>query len=173
MYHSLQYLRYTNVIVKIALVFFVLLLTLTFSMPVTQANTGTGTVSTGSSTGTGTVSTGSSTGTGTVSTGSSTGTGTVNTTPAARLQNPLAGTIDSLPDLVKELLNIVLIIGTPIVALAIIFAGFMLVAAQGNPEKLQKARSALLWAIVGGAVLLGSYILAQAIGGSVNELIAP
>lgn len=95
------------------------------------------------------------------------------TTPAAQLQNPLAGTIDSLPDLVKELLNIVLIIGTPIVALAIIFAGFMLVAAQGNPEKLQKARSALLWAIVGGAVLLGSYILAQAIGGSVNELIAP
>ena len=101
--------------------------------------------------------------------------GTLSTpsTPAATLQNPLGGNIDSLPALVKELLNIVLIIGTPLVALAIIFAGFMLVAAQGNPEKLQKARSALLWAIVGGAVLLGSYILAQAIGGSVNELITP
>ena len=164
MYHSLQLIKYTNIVTKIAFVFFVLLVTLTFSMPITHANTHQGT---------GTVSTGSSQGTGTVSTGSGQGTGTITTTPAARLQNPLAGTIDSLPDLVKELLNIVLIIGTPIVALAIIFAGFMLVAAQGNPEKLQKARSALLWAVVGGAVLLGSYILAQAIGGSVNELIAP
>ena len=86
------------------------------------------------------------------------------------LENPLEGTVDSLPDLVRELLNIVLIIGTPLVALAIIFAGFMLVAAQGNPEKLQKARQALLWAIVGGAVLLGSYVLAQAIGGTVEQL---
>ncbi len=63
-----------------------------------------------------------------------------------------------------------MIIGTPLVALAIIFAGFMLVAAQGNPEKLQKARQALLWAVVGGAVLLGSYVLAQAIGGTVEQL---
>ncbi|MBP6925798.1 MAG: hypothetical protein KBC22_01925 [Candidatus Pacebacteria bacterium] len=86
------------------------------------------------------------------------------------LENPLAGNIDSIPALVKSLLNIVLIIGTPLVALAIIFAGFMLVAAQGNPEKLQKARQALLWAIVGGAVLLGAYVIAQAIGGTVEQL---
>ncbi len=97
---------------------------------------------------------------------------TETTTPPAvtMLENPLAGNIDSIPALVKSLLNIVLIIGTPLVALAIIFAGFMLVAAQGNPEKLQKARQALLWAIVGGAVLLGAYVIAQAIGGTVEQL---
>ena len=89
---------------------------------------------------------------------------------AVYLENPLSGNINSLPELIKSLLNIVLIIGTPLVALAIIFAGFMLVAAQGNPEKLQKARQALLWAVVGGAVLLGSYVLAQAIGGTVEQL---
>lgn len=86
------------------------------------------------------------------------------------LTNPLAGNIDSIPALVKSLLNIVMIIGTPLVALAIIFAGFSLVMAQGNPEKLQKGRSALLWAVVGGAILLGSYVLAQAIGGTVEQL---
>ncbi len=93
--------------------------------------------------------------------------------PAAQpvlLENPLSSNIDSIPDLVHSLLNIVLIIGTPIVALAIIFAGFMLVAAQGNPEKLQKARQALLWAVIGGAILLGSYVLATAIGGTVEQL---
>lgn len=95
---------------------------------------------------------------------------TTATTPVTMLENPLAGNIDSIPALVKSLLNIVLIIGTPLVALAIIFAGFMLVAAQGNPEKLQQARQALLWAIVGGAVLLGAYVIAQAIGGTVEQL---
>jgi hypothetical protein len=110
------------------------------------------------------------------------GGGNTNTTPTTTttttttgsegvmLENPLAGNIDSIPALVKSLLNIVLIIGTPLVALAIIFAGFMLVAAQGNPEKLQKARQALLWAIVGGAILLGAYVIAQAIGGTVEQL---
>gem|GEM_PF-811912 len=87
-----------------------------------------------------------------------------------KLKNPLEGTVDTLPALVKSLLNIVMIIGTPLVALAIIYAGFMLVAAQGNAEKLTKARQALLWGIVGGAVLLGAYILAQAIGGTVEQL---
>lgn len=98
------------------------------------------------------------------------GGGTSGGVQSIKLKNPLEGTVDSLPALVKSLLNIVLIIGTPIVALAIIYAGFMLVAAQGNPEKLSKARAALLWAIVGGAVLLGAYVLAQAIGGTVEQL---
>lgn len=108
--------------------------------------------------------------TGTGNTTGSTETNASSAVEPVRLENPLGGNIDSLPELVKSLLNIVLIIGTPIVALAIIYAGFMLVAAQGNPEKLSKARQALLWAVVGGAILLGSYILAQAIGGTVEQL---
>lgn len=86
------------------------------------------------------------------------------------LQNPLAGTVNDIPSFIKELLQIALIIGTPLVVLAIIYAGFLMVAAQGNPEKLEKARSALLWAVIGGAVLLGSYVIAQAIGATIEQI---
>lgn len=86
-----------------------------------------------------------------------------------RLVNPL-GTTKTLPELVEGLLRIVLTIGIPIVALAIIYAGFQFVAAQGNPTKLQEARRTLLYVLIGAAILLAAYVIAEAMVGTINAI---
>jgi hypothetical protein len=54
--------------------------------------------------------------------------------------------------------------------LAIIYCGFLFVTAQGNSEKLKKAKQALLYTIVGAALLLGSLVITRAIQGTVDEI---
>ncbi|MBP6855225.1 MAG: hypothetical protein KBD26_03685 [Candidatus Pacebacteria bacterium] len=86
------------------------------------------------------------------------------------IDNPLATDIDTLPEFVEEVLRIVLKVGIPIVTLFIIYAGLLFVMAAGNPEKLKKAKETLLWTLVGAAVLLGAWVIAEAIQGTLVQL---
>ena len=76
----------------------------------------------------------------------------------------------NLASFVKSILDIVLTNGIPVVALSIIYSGFLFVSAQGNQEKLQEAKKALLFTLVGAAVLFGSWVIAQAIGNTIEEI---
>lgn len=96
------------------------------------------------------------------------GSSTPSVTPV-KLVNPLGDT-KSLPEMIEGLLRVVLTIGIPVVALAIIYAGFQFVAAQGNPQKLQEARRTLLYVIIGATILLAAYVIAEAIVGTINAI---
>jgi hypothetical protein len=85
-----------------------------------------------------------------------------------KLCNPIG--VDSINGLVKTLLEGVLKIGMPIIALAIIYSGFLFVAARGNSEKLTKAKDALLYTLIGAAILLGSWAIAELLSNTVMEL---
>jgi hypothetical protein len=87
-----------------------------------------------------------------------------------KIENPLSSDIDSIPKLIQAILDIVLTIGVPIVALAIVYSGFLFVKAQGNTEAISKAKKTLMYTLIGAALLLGSWVLANAIQGTVNEL---
>jgi hypothetical protein len=87
----------------------------------------------------------------------------------ARLKNPL-GTTTSIPALIQKILINVLHLGIPVVALAIIYCGFLFVAARGNPEKLKKAKEALLYTLIGAAILLGAWTIATLISTTVTSL---
>lgn len=87
------------------------------------------------------------------------------------MQNPL-GDISTLPDLLFAILNAVVLFLFPIVVLMIVYTGFLFVRAQGNPGKIEEARRALLWTLVGGLVVLGSYAIAMTLQDTV-ESIAP
>jgi hypothetical protein len=76
----------------------------------------------------------------------------------------------NIPDFIAKLLDIVVIIGIPIVTLAIIYAGFLFVQAQGNPEALKKAKSTLLYTLIGATLLLGAFVIAAAIGSTVDDI---
>ena len=90
-----------------------------------------------------------------------------------KLVNPLASSgIDSLPKLIKTILEGAITIGIPVIALAIVYCGFLFVAARGNSEKLGKAKDALLYTCIGAAVLLGSWAIAQMIQATVTGLSA-
>lgn len=88
------------------------------------------------------------------------------------LNNPLeGGGIDSIPSLVQSLLEIVLSIGVPIIAIAIIYTGFKFIAAQGSSTKLKEAKDMLLYVIIGSGILLAAYVIAESIGATVNAII--
>ena len=89
-----------------------------------------------------------------------------------KIENPLNTKITTFSDFVETILNIVLTVGVPIVALAIIYCGFLFVKAQGKSEEIKKAKAALMYTIIGAALLLGAWVLAKAIGATVKDIIS-
>ena len=98
-------------------------------------------------------------------------TGTGASTDFQKLVNPLAkGEVEDIPTLVEKLLEIVLKIGAPLIAIAIIYSGYLFIAAQGDPTKLATAKQTLVYVVVGAAILLGAYVIAESIVGTVNAI---
>ena len=89
---------------------------------------------------------------------------------AGKIVNPLGPGTNSIQDFIHTLLTGALRVGIPIVALAIIYCGFLFVSARGNAEKLSTAKSALMYTLIGAAILLGSYAIATMISGTVLAL---
>lgn len=88
---------------------------------------------------------------------------------AGKIINPIPSITD-VPSLIQKILEGLLKIGIPVVALAVIYSGFLFVFARGNSEKLTKAKDALLYTLIGAAVLLGSWALAKLISETVLAL---
>ena len=85
------------------------------------------------------------------------------------LINPLgAGT--SLPVLLKDILQLIVQIGTVIIILMLVYVGFLFVTAQGNESKISEARKALLWTVVGALILLGAQAISLGIQSTVQAL---
>lgn len=95
-------------------------------------------------------------------------------TPARPILNPplgngTAGGSD-LKTIFLNVLDVAQTIMIMITTLYLIFAGFMFVTAKGNPEKLKKARDALLWGLIGAGLILSAEVLAYGIGDTVKEV---
>ena len=89
-------------------------------------------------------------------------------TISPKFDNPLKA--ESFKALVVNLMEIIIQIGIPIGVFFIIYAGFLLVTARGNEDKVKKGKQFLLWSVIGTAVLLGALVIASAIQGTVDEL---
>jgi len=87
---------------------------------------------------------------------------------ADTFSNPLK--FCTLADFLNELLNVIIIIGIPIVTLAIIYAGFLFISAQGNETKISSAKKIFFWVVIGSLLILGAKALAVAIEGTVEDL---
>lgn len=91
---------------------------------------------------------------------------------AATIPNPLASSgVDNIFDFIELVFNAVIIpIGGIVVALGIIWSGFLFVKAQGNPSQLEEAKRAFFWSFIGAMVLLGSWALAMGIKETVDRI---
>lgn len=87
---------------------------------------------------------------------------------ATGLTDPL-GNI-TLYNFLFTILNAVIYILFPVIVLMLVYTGFLFVAAQGNPAKIQEARRALVWTIIGALVLLGAKAIALAVQATVDDL---
>ncbi len=93
------------------------------------------------------------------------------TLPPQSLQNPLK--YNNVSELIEAISNIVVQIGVPVVAVMIIYSGFLFVSARGNEDKLTKAKQAFLWTIIGAAIVLGAFVISRAIRATIDQLQAP
>lgn len=85
------------------------------------------------------------------------------------LTNPLKD-IDTLPEFLNAILGGIVQIGTIVLIMMLVYVGFLFVAARGNAEKIQGAKSALVWTVIGGLILLGATAIQAVISATVESL---
>ncbi|MEK7585032.1 MAG: pilin [Patescibacteria group bacterium] len=89
--------------------------------------------------------------------------------PDSPITNPL-GNVNDINTLITKLLEIVIQIGLPVIALAIVYTGFLFIKARGNDGEISKAKDTLLWVVIGAAVILGAFVIQTAICGTIEGL---
>lgn len=75
------------------------------------------------------------------------------------LQNPLGTKVGTLQDVVANIISAVLALTGSAALIILIYGGVTLLFSAGNQEKVAKAKSIIIWAIIGVAVILGSYLI--------------
>ncbi len=87
---------------------------------------------------------------------------------ANSILNPL-GT-DSVIIFLTQIIEILLVFAIPIIVLFIMYGGWTLVMAQGKPDQITKGNNTILWALVGGVIILGVNIIIDVIKSTVTAL---
>ena len=88
-----------------------------------------------------------------------------------KFNNPLQA--DNFGELLNAIIKILITLGIPIAVIFIIYSGFLFVTARGNEEQIKKAKTTLLWTLVGIAVLLGASIIAAVLENTINSITTP
>lgn len=88
--------------------------------------------------------------------------------PSPTIKNPLES--ESILDLLAALLNVIVQVGIPLIALAIVYSGFLFVKAQGNESELSEAKKTLYWTVIGAAIVLGALVISKVIQATVTSL---
>ncbi len=81
--------------------------------------------------------------------------------------NPLV--FSSLQGLITALVQALIVLLIPIVVFFIIYAGFKYVTAQGNPSAIEDANKALLYALIGAVIILGSFAITRIVTNTVEQ----
>jgi hypothetical protein len=89
----------------------------------------------------------------------------------AGLTNPLNPAYSSIPTFIAGALRVMVEVALPIISLFIVYSGFLFVSAQGNDEKLSVAKRNFMYVIVGAILILGAWVIATLIGGTVTQLV--
>jgi hypothetical protein len=89
-------------------------------------------------------------------------------TLSVEFKNPF-GSIDSIPDFLATIVDLLINLGGVIVVFFIVFAGFKFVIAQGNPSKIEEAKRILMYTLIGAVILLGSKVISEIIRNTLLE----
>lgn len=88
----------------------------------------------------------------------------------ADLENPL--NVSNVAEFIAKALKALVIVALPIITLFIVISGFMFVLARGNESKLTDAKKNFVYVIIGALLILGAWVIATLIGGTVSQLVA-
>jgi hypothetical protein len=87
------------------------------------------------------------------------------------LNNPLSG-VSTIPDAINKILSIVIRIALPLIIVFFIWSGLSFIFARGNPEKVKAAKNMFLYTVIGTLLILGAWVITNAIIGTVNAIIS-
>jgi hypothetical protein len=87
------------------------------------------------------------------------------------LNDPLR--FNDIPTFIAGALKVLVIVALPIITLFIVYSGFLFVLARGKPDALTKARENFIYVVIGSILILGAWVIATLIGGTVSQLVAP
>jgi len=90
---------------------------------------------------------------------------------AEGLENPLNRDFSTIPAFIAGALKVLVIVALPIITLFIVISGFMFVLARGNSSKLEEAKKNFVYVIIGALLILGAWVIATLIGGTVTQLV--
>ena len=91
---------------------------------------------------------------------------------ASTYNNPITyGGVTSIPCFLVALVDLIFLVGIPIIVLFIIYSGFLFVTGGDNEAQTKKARFVFTWTMVGALVLLGAKAIALAIKNTVLSLV--
>ena len=86
------------------------------------------------------------------------------------LGNPLNPSFSTIPNFIAGALRVLVMLALPILTLMIVYSGFLFVFARGNQEKLGTAKTNLMYVLIGSTLILGAWIIATLISGTVSQL---
>ena len=84
------------------------------------------------------------------------------------LANPLR--FKTIAEFIAGALQVLVMIALPIIVLFLVIAGFKFISAQGNEGKLGEAKKNFFYVIIGAGLIMGAWILAKLIAGTVSQL---
>ncbi len=87
-----------------------------------------------------------------------------------KLNQPAPGVGLTMNDFILWLIQIIQAVGTPLLVIAIIYAGFKFVTAQGKEDELSKAKVTILWTLVGAAIIISAQVIAGYIKNTASSL---
>ncbi|MEK7634676.1 MAG: TrbC/VirB2 family protein [Patescibacteria group bacterium] len=75
--------------------------------------------------------------------------------PSSGFANPL-GTTD-ITTLLKKIISYLIMIGAPILAIMVIYGGYLILTAGDDPEKVKGGKNTILYATIGYIIIISSY----------------
>lgn len=88
---------------------------------------------------------------------------------SSMIQNPTG--VNSVSEFIQRVLEAMVRLGVVVVALFILIAGYMYVSARGNVGKLNEAHENFKYVIYGAVLILGAWVIATVIGGTVTQIL--
>ena len=91
------------------------------------------------------------------------------------LQDPFDG--KTIFTIIQSIIGYLILIGAPILAVMVIYGGFLILTAGDSPEKVKSGKDVILWAVVGYTIVLCSwgvlYIMGEIILNKPEAFIPP
>lgn len=87
---------------------------------------------------------------------------------AVRLKNPLK--VNDINEAIRWFVNVLMKIIAPFIVIFFIWSGFRFVWARGKPDEIKKAKDMFLWTVIGTLLILGAWVITNAIIGTVNSI---